>query len=175
MLNFLIWNWIQHKIFRHVKTVERSILLFFLPQKMIKRGQNCHENFVTFRRKWYVQIVSWFADLPFILTSTEEQNSTYLFFLDKKNVVFFKVGQLHVNVKEGGRFTKITIAEDTRSRTACHSEQNLFEKWHFLLFVSLIQGYKIKKGIESLLIFQRKCLKIFPTFWTDFVHSELVL
>ena len=80
MLNFLIWNWIQHKIFRHVKTVERSILLFFLLQKMIKRGQNCHENFVTFRRKWYVQIVSWFADLLFILTSTEEQNSTYLFF-----------------------------------------------------------------------------------------------
>ena len=96
-------------------------------------------------------------------------------FLDKKNVVFFKVGQLHVNVKEGGRFTKITIADNTRSRTACHSEQNLFEKWHFLLFVSLIQGYKIKKGIESLLIFQRKCLKIFPTYWTDFVHSELVL
>ena len=82
-------------------------------------------------------------------------------FLDKKNVVFFKVGQLHVNVKEGGRFTKITIADNTRSRTACHSEQNLFEKWHFLLFVSLIQGYKIKKGIESLLIFQRKCLKFF--------------
>ena len=90
-------------------------------------------------------------------------------FLDKKNVVFFKVGQLHVNVKEGGRFTKITIAEDTRSRTACHSEQNLFEKWHFLLFVSLIQGYKIKKGIESLLIFQRKCLKFF------FPHFELIL
>ena len=89
MLNFLIWNWIQHKIFRHVKTVEGSILLFFSSSEDDKKGSKLSWKFCDISSKMICTNSFMICRFSFIYTCFHRRAefNLFIFFRQKERRV----------------------------------------------------------------------------------------